>query len=149
MHAEFDTAVFLEEDYSYTIKTKFDSGTTVEMVFWVTETNRLDPALYIQVGLRSYTKRRQRDTPDFEYSVKGKDGLRPAIWATNLLLKFPAYILDDRNFRDKDRVVYTIFWSEARRRIVYHKWLSRHGFYFDQVLGSKCLSKVFSRSNSS
>jgi hypothetical protein len=145
VNTEFDNAVFDYEDYSYTIKNKFESGTTVEMVFWVTETNRLDPILYVEVGLRSYTKRRQRDRPDFDYSVRGKDGLRPAVWATNLLLKFPEHILGDWNFRNKDRVIYTIYWSESRRRGVYHKWLSRHGFYFDQVLGNRCLSKVFPR----
>lgn len=145
MNTEFNDAIFDYEEQSYTIKNKFESGTTVEMEFWLTETNRLDPTLYVEVGLRSYTKRRQQDRPDFEFSVTGKDGLRPAIWATNLLLKFPEFVLRDWDFRDKDRVVYTVYWSESRRRSVYHKWLSRHGFYFDQVLGTKCLTKVFPR----
>lgn len=145
MITEFDKAVFEYDDYSYTVKNKFEFGTTVEMVFWVTETNRLDPTLYVEVGLRSYTKRRQRDSPEFEFSVRGKDGLRPAVWATDLLLKFPEYVLSDWTFRGKERVVYTVYWSEARRRTIYHKWLSRHGFYFDQIFGNKCLSKVFTR----
>jgi hypothetical protein len=146
MHEEFDTAVLRAEEYSYTIKTKFDSGTTVEMIFYVLEFDRMSPSVSVEVCLNSYTKRSQVRTPDFYYTARGKDGLRPAIWATNLLLKFPAFLLDDWAFQHKDEVVYTIFWSEARRRDVYYKWLSRYGFYFGQASGSKCLTQTFFRS---
>jgi hypothetical protein len=146
MYEEFNSAVLRDEDYSYTIKNKFDSGTTVEMIFWMTEYDRLNPTVFVEVCLNSYTKRSQVSTPEFYFATKGKDGLRPALWATDLLLKFPAFLLDDWDFRHKNKVVYTIFWSEPRRRDVYHKWLSRYGFHFGQAADGKCLTKTFSRS---
>lgn len=145
MHEEFNTAVLCYEDYSYTIKNKFDSGTTVEMVFWVKEYDSRSPIALVEVALHSYTKRRQVASPEFYYSVRGKDGLRPAIWATNLLLKFPEFLFDNSDFRFKDQIVYQIYWSDSRRRDVYHKWLSRHGFYFDRSGEGKCLAKIFTR----
>lgn len=145
MYEEFNSALFQEEDYSYTIRKKFDSGTTVEMIFWVSEYDRLNSTVFVGVCLNSYTKRSQVGTPEFYYTARGKDGLRPALWATDLLLKFPAYLLADWNFRHKTQVVYTIFWSDSRRRDVYHKWLSRYGFYFDQMAEGKCLTKTFTR----
>jgi hypothetical protein len=146
MYEEFSSAVLRYEDYSYTIKKKFDSGTTVEMIFWVSEYDRLKPTVFVSVCLNTYTKRRQIDAPDFYFSSRGRDGLRPAIWATDLLLKFPEFLLDTGDFRHKNQVMYTIFWANSRRRDVYHKWLSRYGFYFDQVAEGRCLTKTFSRS---
>lgn len=146
MYEEFAAATFNADEYSYVVKNKFDSGNTVEMEFWVAESEPLNPALYVQVSLRSYSKRKHRDKPDFYYSIRGKDGLRPAVWATNLLVKFPGFLLSHPQFRHKNQVVYTIYWSDSRRRDIYHKWLSRHGFYFGtHEFGDKCLTKIYSR----
>lgn len=147
MYEEFKGSTFHREDYSYVVKNKFDSGNTVEMQFWVSETDSLNPNVYVEVALRSYTKRKHMDSPDFYYTVRGKDGLRPALWATNLLLKFPLFLLDHEHFQHKDNVVYQITWSDSRRRDIYHRWLSRYGFYIDGAgIFGKCLAKTFSRS---
>ena len=135
---------FDQDNYSYVLKKKFDSGTTVEIEFWLTEADTEGP-LYVEVGLRSFTKRKQRDQPDFEFTVRGKDGLEPAIWATKCLLEFPEFLFSQHYWTYKDQIVYNIYWSDARRRNVYHKWLSRYGFYFDSSGGTKCISKKYER----
>lgn len=132
------------DNNSYILKKKFPSGVTVELEFFLGECDPYGP-MYVQIGLRSYTKRKQRDQPDFEFSVRGKDGLEPAVWATEALLEFPEYIFNESYFRHKTSLVYEIFWSNARRRDIYHKWLSRYGFYFSSSEGNKCLMKVFEK----
>ena len=132
------------DNYSYVLKKKFDSGVTVELEFYLGETSVEGP-LYVEVGLRSFTKRKQKNKPDFEFSSTGKDGLEPAIWATQRLLEFPAFVFSTNPYPEKDRVVYNIYWSNARRRDVYYKWLKRYGFYFDSSNGTKCLTKIYER----
>jgi hypothetical protein len=129
---------------SYTAKKKFSSGNTVEIEFFLEEADPFGP-LSVQVALRSYAKRKQIDRPDFEFRETGRDALEPAIWATKCLLDFPPSIFSEPYWLHKDRIVYNIFWSNARRRDIYHKWLSRYGFYFDVFDGTKCLSKIFDR----
>jgi hypothetical protein len=141
---EFTDFNFNKDTFSYTTKKKFKSGNTTEVEFFLEET-RIDGPLYVQVGLRSFAKRKQRDQPDFEYRSTGRDALEPAIWATQCLLDFPKAIFSEPYWHHKDRVVYTIFWSNARRRDIYHKWLSRYGFYFDTDAGTKCLTKIYDR----
>lgn len=144
MYEEFKGALFDPEDHSYTVKRKFKSGNTVEMIFSVRQFSS-DGPLYVYVDLRSYAKRKHTNSPDFYHSIKGRDGLEPAMWATSLLLNFPEFLLAQHHLRDRDRVIYTIYWSDSRRRDVYYKWLSRYGFYFGMDEGQKCLTKVYDR----
>lgn len=133
------------ENFSYTAKKKFASGNTVEIEFYLSETS-IDGSLNVEVGLRSFAKRKHKDKPDFEFRVTGRDALEPAIWATQCLLEFPSTIFSESYFAQKDRVIYSIFWSDARRRDIYHKWLSRYGFYYDNsVHRAKCISKIYHR----
>lgn len=132
------------DNYSYILKKKFDSGNTVEIEFYLSESSVEGP-LYVEIGLRSFTKRKQKNKPDFEYSVTGKDGLEPAMWATKCLLEFPEFLFTEYSYGHKDRMVYNIFWSDSRRRTIYHRWLSRYGFYFDSSSGNKCLTKIYER----
>ena len=142
--SEFINYNYDAENYSYTAKKKFDSGNTVEVEFFLEESSVEGP-MYVQVGLRSFAKRKQKDKPDFEFSETGRDALEPAIWATKCHLEFPETLFSEPFYRHKNRVVYNIFWSNARRRDVYHKWLSRYGFYFDGSGGTKCLTKIYDR----
>lgn len=144
MYEEYDNTFNLE-NYSHVLKKKFDSGTTVEIEFYLGEMDTMGP-LYVEIGLRSFTKRKQKDKPDFEFTVRGKDGLEPAVWATKHLLEFPEYLFSNWQYDHKDRIVYNVYWSNARRRDVYYKWLSRYGFYFDSSFGTKCLTKIYDRS---
>lgn len=133
------------EDATLTIKKKFESGVTSDLYIEVNQTS-IESPLYLFVELATYTKRKHRERPDFFYSINGKDGLRPAIWVTQHLLNFPAFLL--WNYKDRDKVVYQIEWADSRRRDVYYKWLSRYGFYYDVTMhGTKCLSKEYNRSN--
>lgn len=135
---------YSHENYSYILKKKFASGTTVEIEFYLGEYS-MDGPLLVEVGLRSFTKRKQKNQPDFEFTVRGKDGLEPAMWATKCLLEFPDFLFTEYDYMHKDRMIYNIYWSDARRRNVYHKWLSRYGFYFDSSAGIKCLAKAYDR----
>jgi len=143
VYEEFENT-YDHENCTYVLKKKFDSGATVEMEFYLGEYSTEGPML-VEVGLRTFTKRKQKDQPDFEFSVRGKDGLEPAIWATKNLLEFPEFLFSEPFYQHKDRLVYTISWSNARRRDIYYKWLSRYGFYFDVSFGSKCLTKIYER----
>lgn len=129
---------------SYIAKKKFSSGNTVEIEFYLGEYSD-DGPIVVEIGLRSYAKRKQKDQPDFEFRETGRDALEPAIWATKCLLEFPMTLFSEPYYQHKNRLVYAIFWSNARRRDVYHKWLSRYGFYFDVSSGQKCLTKIYDR----
>lgn len=143
MYEKFQDS-FNQDNFSYLLKKKFQSGVTVEIELYLEE-HSFDGPMYAQVAMRSYTKRKQLHQPDYEFSIRGKDGLEPALWATKCLSEFPEFFFKELNFKHKDRLVYNIYWSDARRRDVYYKWLSRYGFFFDSSDGTKCLSKIYDR----
>jgi hypothetical protein len=136
--------IYSEENCSYNLKKKFSSGNTVEIEFFICA-NSEDGPLIVEVCLRSYAKRKHKERIDFEFISTGRDALEPAIWATKCLLEFPVFLFSESFYRDRDQIVYEIYWSNARRRDVYHKWLSRYGFYFDRRFSGKCISKIYDR----
>lgn len=116
----------------YTLKKKFPSGMTAEILFSGLRNAKDD--LYFNVYLDVYHKRKQSANNVLHQT--GKDGLGPLIWTKKAILAFEEYILSDKFYcYGRTRNVYIfVGYEDNRRKKVYERGLRNEGYKYGNFL---------------
>lgn len=125
----------VEEHY---IQEKLPSGMTMEFGYsWEVRPHADDYELVLFPFMTVYHKRK-KSWPDDPAQTTGRDGLLPAMIA----LKTLEHLVSEHS-KQFPSIRVCVEWVDNRRRDVYHKVLSRRGYYFTHWQGRKVLEKVY------
>ncbi|PKM61649.1 MAG: hypothetical protein CVU99_02500 [Firmicutes bacterium HGW-Firmicutes-4] len=118
----------------YFDKKIMDSGQAIRIEFqeeWTKTT------VYFNISL--VIKNKNKDPyPALEQT--GKDGLKGLLWARNKVLEFEKFIREDARY-NKSKIIMICRWDDSRRRDAYFYGLSKYGYKYGMLYGSKAILK--------
>ncbi|WP_026395315.1 hypothetical protein [Acetobacterium malicum] len=113
---------------------KMDSGQTIKIEFQEEWTKNI---VYFNIFL--VIKHKNKSTyPALEQT--GKDGLKGLIWAKNKVLEFEKFIKSLPRYKNS-KVIIICRWDDNRRRNAYYYGLSKFGYKYGMIYGSKAIVK--------
>ncbi|MBC3889498.1 hypothetical protein GH810_14385 [Acetobacterium paludosum] len=110
------------------------SGQTIRIEFQEDWTKKI---VYFNIFL--VTKHKKK-APYPELEQTGKDGLKGLMWARSKILEFEKFIREDTGY-DRSKIIMICRWDDNRRRNVYFYGLSKCGYKYGMIYGSKAILK--------
>lgn len=126
-----------ENEYTFVAEKKMPSGMTTRITFYGDYWDNQRTAEF-RIWLVVFKKRKQ--IPELTLHATGKDGLKTLFFARKAILDFEKFIVEKYG-NCHEKMFINIQWDDNRRRDLYYKGLSNHGYSFGCFNGLKALSK--------
>jgi hypothetical protein len=123
-------------------KEKLSNGQTFIMDF--SEYDYTADTLYVNIGVQVYRKRKKRDSEYNSCLVTSGVPAETAFLGMKSFRELEQIYIDAANKHWSDKyknIIFTVYWTDNRRRDVYYKFLKKYGYEYGMIHGYKGLYK--------